>query len=86
MQKWPHISKSFIQRADFNLLKSLATPAGFEPATLSLEGAWFSNDFKVNSDIFAFCALIDAICEFPFVGMISCFPSRAARDVCTCRR
>jgi hypothetical protein len=47
----------------------LATPAGLEPATNSLEGAWSRNDFNARSDIFTVRAPFEAIAEFRFVGM-----------------
>jgi hypothetical protein len=47
----------------------LATPAGLEPATNSLEGAWSHNDFNARSDIFTFRARFEAVAEFRFVGM-----------------
>jgi hypothetical protein len=46
----------------------LATPAGLEPATNSLEGAWSHNDFNARSDIFTFRAPFEAVAEFRFVG------------------
>ncbi|SDR59238.1 hypothetical protein SAMN05444161_8264 [Rhizobiales bacterium GAS191] len=50
-------------------LISLATPAGFEPATNSLEGFGGSNDFNANSDKFVICAGIENIGGFPIVRM-----------------
>jgi hypothetical protein len=53
----------------------MATPAGLEPATNSLEGAWSRNDFNARADIFTFRAPFDAIAEFRFVGMPDALPA-----------
>jgi hypothetical protein len=52
-------------------LKLLATPAGLEPATNSLEDAWSRNDINARSDIFTVRAPFEAIAEFRFVGMLA---------------
>jgi hypothetical protein len=42
----------------------LATPAGLEPATNSLEGVCASSSFKAHSDKFQLCAFIEMIEQF----------------------
>ena len=56
-------------------LKTLATPAGLEPATNSLEGPWSRNDFNARSDIFTVRAPFDALQNFvlserPHLGLL----------------
>jgi hypothetical protein len=53
-----------------NSLKILATPAGIEPATNSLEVVRKSNDFSAHSDRTALPAALFNKPEFQFVGMI----------------
>jgi hypothetical protein len=50
-------------------LKRLATPAGFEPATHSLEGFGAFNDFQDRSDKFLLRTWLELAFLFRFVGM-----------------
>jgi hypothetical protein len=52
-------------------LKKLATPAGFEPATHSLEVYGTFNDFKAHSDKFLLRTWLDKTFLFLSVGMTS---------------
>jgi hypothetical protein len=46
----------------------LATPAGIEPATFSLEKSCWSNDFKAHSDKRPRICPVERKREFPIVG------------------
>jgi hypothetical protein len=48
----------------------LATPAGFEPATHSLEVFGTFNDFKAHSDKFLLRTWFEVALLFLFVGMV----------------
>jgi hypothetical protein len=74
-----------ITRRTSKRLKTLATPPGFEPGTLSLEGAWSRNDFNARSDIFTVRAPFDAIAEFRFVGTPTSRPLAATQRALTSR-
>jgi hypothetical protein len=52
-----------------NSLKKLATPAGFEPATHSLEVFGTFNDFKAHSDKFLVRTWLEVALLLLFVGM-----------------
>jgi hypothetical protein len=58
-------------------LQELATPAGFEPATHSLEVFGAFNDFKAHSDKFLLRTWLDKTFLFLFVGMTSASIARS---------
>jgi len=57
----PISGKHLRQLLSIKCLILLATPAGFEPATFSLEGYRNSNDINAEVDKFIVCTRIDAV-------------------------